>query len=95
MEDAGMKSMVSEKRELIAGNTRNSEEKHRAFERLKELNDLMKEKIRPLIEEKEKELEGLEKKIMYNSIVTNREYLFCIYPESMLGELFTFDKNNI
>jgi hypothetical protein len=95
MEDTGMKSMVSEKRELIAGNTRNSEEKHRAFERLKELNDLMKEKIRPLIEEKEKELEGLEKKIMYNSIVTNREYLFCIYPESMLGELFTFDKNNI
>ena len=95
MEDSGMKSMVSEKKELIAGNARNSEEKHRAFERLKELNALMKEKISPLIEEKEKELEDLEKKLMYNSIVTNREYPFCIYPESMLGELFTFDKNNI
>jgi hypothetical protein len=95
MEDAGMKSMVSEKKELIAGNARNSEERHRAFDRLKELNDLMKEKIRPLVEEKEKELEDLEKKLMYNSIVTNREYPFCIYPESILGELFTFDKNNI
>jgi hypothetical protein len=87
--------MVSEKKELIAGNARNSEERHRAFDRLKELNDLMKEKIRPLVEEKEKELEDLEKKLMYNSIVTNREYPFCIYPESILGELFTFDKNNI
>jgi hypothetical protein len=95
MEDSGMMSMVSEKRELIDKEAHNSEEKHRAFERLKELNDLMKEKIRPLIEEKEKELEDLEKKLMYNSIVTNREYPFCIYPESMLGELFTFDKNNI
>jgi hypothetical protein len=95
MEDSGMMSMVSEKRELIDKEAHNSEEKHRAFERLKELNDLMKEKIRPLIEEREKELEDLEKKLMYNSIVTNREYPFCIYPESMLGELFTFDKNNI
>ncbi len=95
MEDAGMKSMVSEKKELIAGEAHNSEEKHRAFERLKELNDLMKEKIRPLVEEKENELEDLEKRLKYNSIVTNREYPFCIYPESILGELFTFEKNNI
>ncbi|MGR3173705.1 MAG: hypothetical protein ACUZ8N_03815 [Candidatus Scalindua sp.] len=88
MEDAGMKSMVSEKKELIAGEAHNSEEKHRAFERLKELNVLMKEKISPLIREKEKELEDLEKKIRYNFIVTNREYPFCIYPETMLGEMF-------
>ncbi|MBS1259072.1 MAG: hypothetical protein MAG551_02138 [Candidatus Scalindua arabica] len=88
MEDAGMKSMVSEKRELIAGEMHNSEEKHHAFERLKELNAMMKEKINPLIREKENELKDLEKKIRYNSIVTNREYPFCIYPESMLGELF-------
>jgi hypothetical protein len=89
MEDAGMMSMVSEKKDLIAKEAHNSEERHRAFERLKELNVLMKEKIRPLIKEKEKELEDLEKRIRYNSIVTNREYPFCIYPESMLGELFT------
>jgi hypothetical protein len=95
MEDAGMKSMVSEKRELIDKEVHESEEKHRVFERLKELNALMKEEISPLVEEKEKELEELEKKIRYNSIVTDREYPFCIYPESILGELFTFDKNNI
>jgi hypothetical protein len=88
MEDAGMRSMVSEKRELIAGEAHNSEERHRAFDRIKELNALMKEKISPLIMEKEKELEDLEKKLRYNSIVTNREYPFCIYPESMLGEIF-------
>jgi len=95
MEDAGMESMVSEKKELIAMETHDSEERHKAFERLKELNALMKEKISPLIREKEKELGDLEKKIRYNSIVTNREYPFCLYPEAMLGELFTFDKNNI
>jgi hypothetical protein len=95
MEDVGMKFMVSEKRELIAGEAHNSEEKHRTFDRLKELNTLMKEKIRPLIKEKEKELEDLERRLRYNSIVTDREYPFCIYPESMLEELFTFDKNNI
>ncbi len=88
MEDAGMKSMVSEKKDLIAKEAHNSEEKHRAFERLKELNVLMKEKISPLIREKEKELDDLEKRLRYNSIVTNREYPFCIYPETMLGELF-------
>jgi len=95
MEDAEMESMVSEKKELIAMETHDSEERHKAFERLKELNALMKEKISPLIREKEKELGDLEKKIRYNSIVTNREYPFCLYPEAMLGELFTFDKNNI
>jgi hypothetical protein len=49
----------------------------------------MKEKITPLIEEKEKEAEEVEKKLRYNSIVTNREYPFCIYPESMLRGLFS------
>ncbi|MEK6765464.1 MAG: hypothetical protein AABY49_04450 [Planctomycetota bacterium] len=88
MEDAGMKSMASEKKDLIAREAHNSEERHRSFDRLRELNALMKEKIRPLIKEKEKELEDLEKKIRYNSIVTNREYPFCIYPELMLRELF-------
>ncbi len=95
MEDTGMKSMVDEKKDLIAKEAHESEEKHRAFERLKELNALMKEKISPLVSEREKELEGLEKKIKYNSIVNNREYPFCLYPESVLGELFTFDKNII
>ncbi|OHC01687.1 MAG: hypothetical protein A3H23_04285 [Planctomycetes bacterium RIFCSPLOWO2_12_FULL_40_19] len=88
MEDAGMESMVSEKKELIAREAHNSEERHRSFDRLRELNALMKEKIRPLIKEKEKEQEDLEKRLRYNSIVTNREYPFCIYPELMLRELF-------
>ncbi|ODS34168.1 MAG: hypothetical protein SCARUB_00738 [Candidatus Scalindua rubra] len=88
MEDVGMKSMVSEKKELIAKEAHDSTEKHRAFDRLRQLNALMKEKIRPSIKEKEKEMEDLEKRLRYNSIVTNREYPFCIYPESMLKELF-------
>jgi hypothetical protein len=91
MEGADMKSMVSEKKEIIAGETHDSEKKHRAFERLKELNALMKEKISPLISEKEKELEDLEKSLRYNTIVTHREYAFCIYPEAMLGELIALN----
>ncbi len=89
MEDAEMKSMVNEKKRLITTEMHNSEEKHRTFSRLKQLNTLMKEKITPLIEEKEKEAEEVEKKLRYNSIVTNREYPFCIYPETMLRELFS------
>jgi len=38
---------------------------------------------------KEKEMEDLEKKLRYNSIVTNRDYPFCIFPEPMLHKLFT------
>ena len=94
MEDVGMKSMVSEKRELIDKEAHNSEERHHTFDRLKELNALMKEKISPLVKEKEKELEDLEKKLRYNAIVTNREYPFCIYPESMLGELLDFGRTS-
>jgi len=89
MEDAEMKSMVNEKKRLITAEMHNGEEKHRTFSRLKQLNSLMKEKIEPLIEEREKETEEVEKKLIYNSIVTNREYPFCIYPESMLRELFS------
>ncbi|MEE8597179.1 MAG: hypothetical protein V3T09_05160 [bacterium] len=89
MEDAEMKSMVNEKKKLITAEMHNGEEKHRTFSRLKQLNSLMKEKIEPLIEEREKETEEVEKKLIYNSIVTNREYPFCIYPESMLRELFS------
>jgi hypothetical protein len=88
MEDAEMKSMASEKKDLISRKTNDSKEKHLTFDRIKQLNSLMKDKISPLIKEKEKEMEDLEKKIKYNSIVTNRDYLFCIYPESMLGEMF-------
>jgi hypothetical protein len=33
-------------------------------------------------------MKDLEKKLIYNSIVTNREYPFCIYAESMLEEMF-------
>jgi hypothetical protein len=95
MEDAEMRSMVSEKKDLIAKESHNSKEKHWTFDRLKQLNSLMKEKIKPLIKEKENEMEDLEKKLRYNSIVTNREYPFCLYPESMLEELFSRVKENI
>ena len=88
MEDTEMRCMVSEKKELIAKASHDTTEKHLTFERLKQINSLMKEKISPLIKEKEKEMEDLEKKIKYKSIVTNRDYPFCIYPEAILGELF-------
>jgi hypothetical protein len=89
MEDAEMKSMVNEKEKLITAEMHDSEAKLRTFNRLKQLNRLMKEKITPLIETKEKETEEVEKKLRYNSIVMHREYPFCIYPESMLRELFS------
>jgi hypothetical protein len=95
MEDAVMKPLINEKKDLICRETNDSKEKHLTFDRIKQLNSLMKDKISPLIKEKKKELENLEKRLIYNSIVTNRGYPFCIYPEPMLGELFTFDKNNI
>ncbi len=89
MEDAEMRSMISEKKDLIAKELHDTKSKHLTFDRIKQLNRLMKDKIIPLIEEKEKEMENLEKKLRYNSIVTNRDYPFCIYPQSMLCELFT------
>jgi len=73
---------------LISRETNDSKEKHLTFDRIKQLNGLMKDKIIPLIKMKEKEMGGLEKKIKYNSIVTNRDYPFCLYPKTMQGELF-------
>ena len=94
MEDAEMRSMVKEKKELIAKESHDTAERNLTFDRLKQLNSLMKDKISPLIKEKEKELEDLEKKLRHNSIVTNREYPFCLYPESMLGELLEFGRTS-
>lgn len=89
MEDVEMKSLIKEKNMLINKEMHNSEEKRRTFNRLKQINSLMKEKIKPLVKVKEKEAEDIENKLRYNSIVMNREYPFCIYPESMLRELFS------
>jgi hypothetical protein len=88
MKNAGMKSLINEKKELLAKESNDTKEKHLTFDRIKQLNSLMKDKISPLIKEKENEMEDVEKKLRYNSIVTNRDYPFCLYPESMLRELF-------
>ena len=88
MEDTEMISLINEKKYLIAKASYDTKEKHLAFDRIKQLNGLMKDKIIPLIKMKEKEMGGLEKKIKYNSIVKNRDYPFCLYPESKLQELF-------
>ena len=88
MEAPEIQSLINEKKALITKKTHYQTEKRQTFNRLKELNDLIKEKTKPLIEEKEKETEEIEKKLRYNSIVTNREYPFCIYPELMLDVLF-------
>ena len=87
LDDAEMKSMVNEKKELITKESHGTKEKHLTFGRIKQINSLMKDKISPLIKEKENEMEDLDKKLRYNSIVTNRDYPFCLYPESMLREL--------
>ncbi len=89
MQDAGMRAMVSKKKELEATEINDRKERHLVFDRIKQLNSLMKEKISPLIKEKAKEMEDLEMRLRYNSIVKNRGYPFCVYPESMLHEMFT------
>ena len=88
MEDAGMISLINEKKDLISRGASDSKEKHLTFDRIKQLNSLMKDKISPLIKKSENEIADLEKKLSYNSIVTNRNYPFCLYPEAMLRKLF-------
>ncbi len=80
--------MLPKKSWKMPKESNHSKEKHQTFDSIKQLNAMMKKKIRLLIIEKEKDMENLEKKLRYNSIVTNRDYPFCIYPESMLEELF-------
>lgn len=89
MRDPLMLSLIREKEILIMTEIQNQDEKSRTYRRLKELNLLMKEKISPLIKGKEKELVVLKKKLRYNSLVTMRDYPFCIYPETQLHELFS------
>ena len=89
MKEPSMQSMIAEKNRLITAETDNQEEKQQIFNQLKKLKTLMKEKISPLIREKENELKHLQKKLDYNSLITNREYPFCIYPEPVLRELFS------
>jgi len=88
MKDAGMISLINEKKDLISRGASDSKEKHLTFDRIKQLNSLMKDKISPLIKKSENEIADLEKKLSYNSIVTNRNYPFCLYPEAMLRKLF-------
>ncbi|NQT19156.1 MAG: hypothetical protein HQ592_05590 [Planctomycetes bacterium] len=65
-------------------------EKKRLFKCTRVIDAQLREKLRPFIADKEKEIGEVREALDYNAIAAGREYPFCIYPEELLRKVYSF-----
>jgi len=64
----------------------NADEKRRYFRRIKELNKLMLSQIHTELQKKQREINTIRDKLVYNEVVRFREYPICLYPTKILKD---------
>jgi len=86
-EGGELQHLVAERASLV-GVQGSAREKRRAFRRLKEIDRILLEKVKPLREKKEKELAEIKRQLEWNDVACRRDYPFCIYPAEMLSGFY-------
>jgi hypothetical protein len=82
-------SLIMEKQKIIeTADGQNHAERSQKFERIREINGLIEDKLLPYMEREKTELERIERLVLHNEIIRNRAYPFCIYPESQLKDFY-------
>jgi hypothetical protein len=79
--------LIAEKKALI-GERGSDRQKRKSFRRLKEINAILFERVKPIYNEKAKQMEDRKRQIEWNNIVGRRDYPFCIYPEEKLEDFY-------
>ncbi len=87
--DKEISMLIMEKQKLIeaAGEQRHEERLHK-FKRIREINSFIEGKLLPYMDREKRELERIERLVLYDEIIRNRAYPFCIYPESLLKDFY-------
>ena len=91
-DDHSVAQLLTERREVIRiqEQTTDKDDKARLFRKTKGLDARLRDKVVPFIADRKSEIRELEETLQYNSIVTGREYPFCIYPEEVLRKVYSF-----
>ena len=85
-EPAFMNSVKEKQRLLKIMGVSNADEKRRYFRRIKELNKLMLSQIRTELQKKQREINTIRDKLVYNEVARFREYPICLYPTKILKD---------
>ena len=85
-EPAFMNSVKEKQRLLKIMGVSNADEKRRYFRRIKELNKLMLSQIHTELQKKQREINTIRDKLVYNEVVRFREYPICLYPTKILKD---------
>ena len=85
-EPAFMNRVKEKQRLLKIMGVSNTDVKRRYFRRIKELNKLMLSQIHTELQKKQREINTIRDKLIYNEVVRFREYPICLYPTKMLKD---------
>lgn len=86
--DVETESLIQAKQEGIARIGGNHRERVERFERIREINARLFERLQLRADELERELDACEAQIKQERVASRRDYAFCLYPESMLRSFF-------
>ena len=85
-EPAFMNRVKEKQRLLKIMGVSNADEKRQYFRQVKELNKLMLSQIHTELQKKQREINTIRDKLVYNEVVRFREYPVCLYPMKVLRE---------
>lgn len=95
--DKKISTLIMEKQKIIETTNiqtcterseRNHAERLHKFKRIREINNILEDKLLPYLQQEKTELERMEKIVLQNEIMRNRAYPFCIYPGSLLKTFY-------
>lgn len=95
--DKKISTLIMEKQKIIETTNiqtcterseRNHAERLHKFKRIREINNILEDKLLPYLQQEKTELERMEKIVLQNEIMRNRAYPFCIYPGSLLKSFY-------
>jgi len=82
------KTLIEEKKRLIAACGRTRDERRRVWQRIREINGWLLALAPEQPDAAREELHRIQRYARYNDILTNREYPFCLYPPEDLAAFY-------
>ncbi|HET6442693.1 MAG TPA: hypothetical protein VFH53_09975 [Phycisphaerae bacterium] len=82
------KALIEEKRRLIATSGATRDERRRIWQRIREINGRLLTLAPEQPDAAQRELDRIRREVRYNTVLTNREYPFCLYPAEDLAAFY-------
>jgi hypothetical protein len=82
------KALTEEKKRLIATRGATRDERRRVWQRVREINGRLLALAPEQPDAAQRELDRIRREVRYNTVLTNREYPFCLYPAEDLAAFY-------